>query len=96
MDAPLQAGFPLVRSLSIVIACCTCCSAARRSKRQRLFTVHAAVLLCLQTAYSVCYVSALSLELAQPDCSYAWTALSALEFVRVGGSLQGWALHAPP
>ncbi|PRW44314.1 alpha beta-hydrolase isoform B [Chlorella sorokiniana] len=52
------------------------------SKRQRLFTIHAAGILSLHTTYSCCYVAALALQVGQPSCTYAWVALSALEFVR--------------
>lgn len=55
----------------------------RRSKRQRMFTLHAAGNLGLQTAYSICYVAALALQVGQPDCSYAWVVMSSLELVRV-------------
>lgn len=65
-----------------------------RPRRQRLFTIHAAAMLSLQTAFSSCYVAALALQVSQPDCSYAWVGLSALEFVRVRSS--GWLLWPPP
>lgn len=56
---------------------------ACRSARQRYFTSTAAALLAIQLAGSSVYVAAVALELAQEDCSYPWSALAVLEFVRV-------------
>ncbi len=78
-----QARLCMLSSFPGQPATCSHHPSARRPRRQRLFTIHAAGILSLHTAYSCCYVSALALQVGQPDCSYAWVALSALEFVRV-------------
>ena len=62
----------------------------RRSDRQQYFFNTAIVLLCAVLMNVACFVSSLAATLAQPDCSYPWVALAALEFVRVrrGGGPQ--------
>ncbi|PSC72141.1 alpha beta-hydrolase [Micractinium conductrix] len=52
------------------------------SDRQQYFFNTAIVLLCAVLMNVACFVSSLAATLAQPDCSYPWVALAALEFVR--------------
>eukprot|EP00887_Chlorella_sp_A99_P000326 scaffold13.g326.t1 len=52
------------------------------SSRQIYFAVTGALLLVAVTLYSVFYITGLAVTLAQPDCSYDWVVLAAMEFMR--------------